>query len=138
MLLICVCVCVCVMLSEEFIRYSDVSNEVSPVESGYRWVLTYNLATIPSPEKPRRAPTKTGNRYLRDLLKSWAKSRGTLGNIFGWTCLFFMYQGKFTYKLVWMLSIHIWSIDTLEPEGGGINHIYVDLEGNRRRQSIFT
>lgn len=30
--------------------YSDVSHEVLPVTSGYRWVLTYNLAR--SPEKP--------------------------------------------------------------------------------------
>lgn len=32
--------------------YGDVTHEVLPVTSGYRWVLTYNLAIDPAQEHP--------------------------------------------------------------------------------------
>ncbi|KAI3329455.1 hypothetical protein HD806DRAFT_287663 [Xylariaceae sp. AK1471] len=53
--------------------YSDVSHEVLPVKSGYRWVLTYNLATTPSPERPLGDVMETGNKPLHEVMMSWAR-----------------------------------------------------------------
>ncbi|KAK4195620.1 hypothetical protein QBC40DRAFT_269163 [Triangularia verruculosa] len=53
--------------------YSDVIHEVLPVLSGYRWVLTYNLAIDPEQGRPsaegllQRKETQT----LRDSLNHW-------------------------------------------------------------------
>ncbi|KAF5712900.1 hypothetical protein FMUND_8178 [Fusarium mundagurra] len=51
--------------------YSDVHHEVLPVKSGYRWVLTYNLATGQS--SPRTFDTFSGTklRPLRECVKGW-------------------------------------------------------------------
>lgn len=39
--------------------YSDVQHEVTPVTSGYRWVLTYNLAIASAQSAPKSIPTAT-------------------------------------------------------------------------------
>ncbi|KAI0486047.1 hypothetical protein F4859DRAFT_353251 [Xylaria cf. heliscus] len=51
--------------------YSDASHEVLPVEFGYRWVLTYNLVTTVSLEKPLEGP-ELENKRLREVMESWA------------------------------------------------------------------
>ncbi|KAI1767563.1 hypothetical protein GGR53DRAFT_99628 [Hypoxylon sp. FL1150] len=50
--------------------YSDVSHEVLPVTSGYRWVLTYNLAIDPAAELPT-ADSIPENARLRKTLQLW-------------------------------------------------------------------
>ncbi|OAV95941.1 hypothetical protein PTTG_26514 [Puccinia triticina 1-1 BBBD Race 1] len=62
--------------------YSDVSHEVLPVQSGYRCVLTYNLATWPDQTRPaagalglQKEPLKNAlQRWLRDLSNNNAPS----------------------------------------------------------------
>ncbi|KAM7212024.1 hypothetical protein V8F06_012584 [Rhypophila decipiens] len=51
--------------------YSDVSHEVLPVTSGYRWVLTYNLAIPPSLERPTADLSRAITRDLRHTLRRW-------------------------------------------------------------------
>ncbi|KAI0446806.1 hypothetical protein F4803DRAFT_546953 [Xylaria telfairii] len=51
---------------------SDASHEVLPIEFGYRWVLTYNLVTTVSLERPLESP-ELGNELLRDVIESWAR-----------------------------------------------------------------
>ncbi|KAF5550948.1 hypothetical protein FNAPI_7623 [Fusarium napiforme] len=51
--------------------YSDVHHEVLPVKSGYRWVLTYNLATgQPSPHTSDTF-SETKLRPLRECVQGW-------------------------------------------------------------------
>ncbi|KAI0842867.1 hypothetical protein F5Y06DRAFT_75227 [Hypoxylon sp. FL0890] len=52
--------------------FSDVSHEVLPVKSGYRWVLTYNLAIDQSAEVPR-ADGFADHREIRRVLQSWSQ-----------------------------------------------------------------
>jgi hypothetical protein len=61
--------------------YSDVTHEVLPVTSGYRWVLTFNLAPDPS-EPQQSAPLTTGlqqleMQQLRESLRQWLDSGGS-------------------------------------------------------------
>lgn len=51
--------------------YSDVQHEVLPVTSGYRWVLTYNLALDPSAERPSARLVRAGVSHLRRALRQW-------------------------------------------------------------------
>jgi hypothetical protein len=51
--------------------YSDVFHEVRPVTSGYRWVLTYNLAIDPSVEPPSAGLLRGETRFLRHTIKKW-------------------------------------------------------------------
>ncbi|KAI0600815.1 hypothetical protein F4775DRAFT_505890 [Biscogniauxia sp. FL1348] len=55
--------------------YSDASHEVLPVTSGYRWVLTYNLAMTPAKNKsePLSAYLFQQEQDLRMILTSWAE-----------------------------------------------------------------
>ncbi|KAI0460213.1 hypothetical protein F5B21DRAFT_498814 [Xylaria acuta] len=56
--------------------YSDASHEVLPLEFGYRWVLTYNLITTVSLEKPLESPG-IGNGLLRDVVESWTRANSS-------------------------------------------------------------
>ncbi|KAI9148884.1 hypothetical protein HJFPF1_10927 [Paramyrothecium foliicola] len=51
--------------------YSDVSHEVLPITSGYRWVLTYNLAVDPATTCPTAGLQRTQTRGVRQTLKRW-------------------------------------------------------------------
>ncbi|KAL2211650.1 hypothetical protein CC79DRAFT_1363949 [Sarocladium strictum] len=53
--------------------YGDVTHEVLPVESGYRWVLTYNLAIDSVPELPSASlqANHSNIKRIEDLLQSW-------------------------------------------------------------------
>lgn len=51
--------------------YSDVHHEVLPVTSGYRWVLTYNLAISPDLERPSAALCQPQTTQLQQSLTSW-------------------------------------------------------------------
>ncbi|KAK4150553.1 hypothetical protein C8A00DRAFT_36858 [Chaetomidium leptoderma] len=55
--------------------YSDVHHEVLPVTSGYRWVLTYNLAISPDLERPSAALLRTEAQKLRHALRRWLEHR---------------------------------------------------------------
>ncbi|OAV92299.1 hypothetical protein PTTG_03932 [Puccinia triticina 1-1 BBBD Race 1] len=59
--------------------YSDVSHEVLPVQSGYRCVLTYNLAIRPSHDHPRPAGTVLDSKKepLRNGLERWLRDLAT-------------------------------------------------------------
>ncbi|KAH6637321.1 hypothetical protein F5144DRAFT_487807 [Chaetomium tenue] len=52
-------------------RYSDVHHEALPVTSGYRWVLTYNLAISPDIERPSAALCQPQTSQLQQSLASW-------------------------------------------------------------------
>ena len=55
--------------------YSDVSHEVRPVTSGYRLVLTYNLAIAHAPLQPPTASLLTsGARQLRHTLRRYLEN----------------------------------------------------------------
>lgn len=51
--------------------YSDVHHEVLPVTSGYRWVLTYNLAISPDLERPSAALRRPQTDQLQLSIASW-------------------------------------------------------------------
>ena len=51
--------------------YGDVSHEVLPVTSGYRWVLTYNLALDPAKERASAGLQRSETRLLRHMLRRW-------------------------------------------------------------------
>jgi hypothetical protein len=51
--------------------YSDVQHEVLPVTSGYRWVLTYNLAIDPSEERPSAGLLQDEISHLRRVIRRW-------------------------------------------------------------------
>lgn len=53
--------------------YSDVHHEVRPVTSGYRWVLTYNLAIPPEAERPSASFLRSRSevKNLRHTLRRW-------------------------------------------------------------------
>ncbi|KAH8897996.1 hypothetical protein GQ53DRAFT_712511 [Thozetella sp. PMI_491] len=51
--------------------YSDVSHEVLPVQSGYRWVLTYNLVVPPAIVRPTASLVDQETRQLRAALRKW-------------------------------------------------------------------
>ncbi|KAI1640477.1 hypothetical protein F4809DRAFT_441552 [Biscogniauxia mediterranea] len=55
--------------------YSDTSHEILPVTSGYRWVLTYNLAMTPAENKsePPSSYLLEHEQELRKILVSWAE-----------------------------------------------------------------
>ncbi|KAK0741268.1 hypothetical protein B0T18DRAFT_432408 [Schizothecium vesticola] len=56
--------------------YSDIHHEVLPVTSGYRWVLTYNLATPPNLERPSANTAGLGPvREIRRRLVQWLHPR---------------------------------------------------------------
>ncbi|KAF6809483.1 2og-fe oxygenase superfamily protein, partial [Colletotrichum sojae] len=58
--------------------YSDVSHEVLPVTSGYRVVLTYNLAVDPATPRPSASVGTADCQRLRHTLQRWL-SRGVAG-----------------------------------------------------------
>lgn len=52
--------------------YSDVSHEVLPVTSGYRWVLTYNLALDSAQPRPSASLlSQVNTQPLRQALNRW-------------------------------------------------------------------
>ncbi|KAF5599829.1 2OG-Fe(II) oxygenase superfamily [Fusarium pseudoanthophilum] len=51
--------------------YSDVQHEVLPVTSGYRWVLTYNLAIDQSLPPPSAGYNSSQVRSVRHCLRRW-------------------------------------------------------------------
>ncbi|KAF4467716.1 2OG-Fe(II) oxygenase superfamily [Fusarium albosuccineum] len=52
--------------------YSDVSHEVLPVTSGYRWVITYNLALDPARPRPSAGLLQEAETLpLRQILTRW-------------------------------------------------------------------
>ncbi|UNI17917.1 hypothetical protein JDV02_004224 [Purpureocillium takamizusanense] len=51
--------------------YSDVSHEVLPVTSGYRWVLTFNLTLDTSIERPLVGGHQSQMRAVRQILTGW-------------------------------------------------------------------
>ncbi|CAH0055571.1 unnamed protein product [Clonostachys solani] len=51
--------------------YSDVTHEVLPVTSGYRWVLTYNLAIDTTVVPPSAALLRSNIHSLRHTLRRW-------------------------------------------------------------------
>ena len=51
--------------------YSDVSHQVLPVTSGYRWVLSYNLAIDKSLPTPSAALGRSELRPLRHCIRRW-------------------------------------------------------------------
>ncbi|KAK7432252.1 hypothetical protein QQZ08_001197 [Neonectria magnoliae] len=51
--------------------YSDVSHEVLPVTSGYRWVVTYNLAIDHVETRPSVSLQRSETKDLRDTLERW-------------------------------------------------------------------
>ncbi|OAQ63101.2 2OG-Fe(II) oxygenase superfamily protein [Pochonia chlamydosporia 170] len=51
--------------------YSDVTHEVLPVTSGYRWVLTYNLAIDLKVARPSAELQRSTTQALRDTLRRW-------------------------------------------------------------------
>ncbi|SPJ92417.1 uncharacterized protein FTOL_13703 [Fusarium torulosum] len=51
--------------------YSDVTHEVRPVTSGYRWVLTYNLAIDQSLPAPSAGLQRSELRPLRHCIRRW-------------------------------------------------------------------
>ncbi|RSL53078.1 hypothetical protein CEP54_010572 [Fusarium duplospermum] len=52
--------------------YSDVFHEVLPVTSGYRWVLTYNLALDPAQPRPSASLlSQINTQPLRQALNRW-------------------------------------------------------------------
>jgi len=51
--------------------YSDVTHQVLPVQSGYRCVLLYNLATRPDRTRPTARALYLKGGPLRDTLKYW-------------------------------------------------------------------
>ncbi|RMJ07363.1 hypothetical protein CDV36_013034 [Fusarium kuroshium] len=52
--------------------YSDVSHEVLPITSGYRWVLTYNLALDPTQPRPSASLlSQINTQPLRQALNRW-------------------------------------------------------------------
>jgi hypothetical protein len=51
--------------------YSDVTHEVLPVHSGYRWVLTYNMAIDQHAQRPSAALKRSETRALRQALRRW-------------------------------------------------------------------
>ncbi|WAQ80842.1 hypothetical protein PtA15_1A180 [Puccinia triticina] len=53
--------------------YSDVTHEILPVKSGYRCVLTYNLATRPDLTPPTASALDLKKLPLRNTLESWIK-----------------------------------------------------------------
>ncbi|KAK4463495.1 hypothetical protein QBC42DRAFT_337508 [Cladorrhinum samala] len=59
--------------------YSDVSHEVLPVTSGYRWVLTYNLAIDHDHERPSAGVQLQAVQPLRQHLNRWLNTRQESG-----------------------------------------------------------
>ncbi|KAK4033729.1 hypothetical protein C8A01DRAFT_39815 [Parachaetomium inaequale] len=57
--------------------YSDVHHEVLPVTSGYRWVLTYNLAISPDLVRPTAALLQPDTGKLQQSLGRWLEHVGT-------------------------------------------------------------
>ncbi|KAH9909353.1 hypothetical protein F4778DRAFT_776504 [Xylariomycetidae sp. FL2044] len=56
--------------------YSDVSHEALPVQSGYRWVLTYNLiadCTQALPSANQTTP-EYEQKKLRDVMETWSRN----------------------------------------------------------------
>ncbi|OAV92072.1 hypothetical protein PTTG_04466 [Puccinia triticina 1-1 BBBD Race 1] len=53
--------------------FSDVTHEVLPVKSGYRCVLTYNLATRPDEARPSASTFDLEKVPLRQTLRRWSK-----------------------------------------------------------------
>ncbi|KAI9624022.1 hypothetical protein H4Q26_017033 [Puccinia striiformis f. sp. tritici PST-130] len=53
--------------------YSDVTHEVLPVKSGYRCVLTFNLAIQPGLAQPAASVLGSHKELLRKTLKTWLK-----------------------------------------------------------------
>lgn len=51
--------------------YSDVHHEVLPVTSGYRWVVTYNLAIDPQEARPSATLLTPETQVLREVMSRW-------------------------------------------------------------------
>ncbi|RAH45362.1 uncharacterized protein BO95DRAFT_453568 [Aspergillus brunneoviolaceus CBS 621.78] len=57
----------------------DVVHEVLPVTSGYRWVLTYNLALYASQPRPAGGLQPPDTSHLYKTLKLWVEQDASLG-----------------------------------------------------------
>lgn len=81
-------------LSSLLAWYSDVQHEVLPVTSGYRWVLTYNLALPPECTRPSAALVSSDMKSLRHALRKWLlaleKSQSELD------CLYYVLDHQYT------------------------------------------
>jgi hypothetical protein len=53
--------------------YTDVKHEVKPIESGYRFALSYNLIHVAPPNipRPRLPDTSSSEALLAQVLKKW-------------------------------------------------------------------
>jgi len=61
--------------------YSDVTHEVLPVQSGYRCVLTYNLATTPGQTRPAASALDMELEPLRGTMKYWLRDLAKTNSI---------------------------------------------------------
>ncbi|KAJ5113997.1 hypothetical protein N7456_002531 [Penicillium angulare] len=57
--------------------YSDVFHHIRPVESGYRWVLTYNLIFDPSHPRVFEVIPDSAIQKLRGVVKKWVSKNKT-------------------------------------------------------------
>ncbi|KAJ4123344.1 hypothetical protein NW768_009878 [Fusarium equiseti] len=80
--------------------YSDVSHEVLPVTSGYRWVLTYNLAIDKSLPAPSAALRRSELRPLRHCIRRWlAQDRNSRQSPYAYHVLEYEYtEANVSYK----------------------------------------
>jgi hypothetical protein len=80
--------------------YSDVTHEVLPVISGYRWVLTYNLAIDQSLPAPSAALKRSESRPLRHCIRRWlAQSRDSRQSPYAYHVLEYEYtEANISYK----------------------------------------
>ncbi|KAI7939184.1 hypothetical protein MJO28_014763 [Puccinia striiformis f. sp. tritici] len=74
--------------------YSDVTHEVLPVTSGYRCVLTYNLAIQPGFTQPAASALGSHKELLRKTLKVWLKEEHYRRG--GWSTRFYALKHEYT------------------------------------------
>ncbi|KAI0148149.1 hypothetical protein F4776DRAFT_660322 [Hypoxylon sp. NC0597] len=73
--------------------FSDVSHDVLPVKTGYRWALTYNLAIEQSAQVPR-ADGFVDHQEIRRVLQSW--SQEVNNGLRRASPLYFIFDHKYT------------------------------------------
>lgn len=72
--------------------YSDVTYEVLPVTSGYRWVLTYNLIHPPDTERPSANKLSHARMSLDRVLRRWSEGDESVKHDY----MFYMLGDNFT------------------------------------------
>lgn len=74
--------------------YSDVSHEVLPVTSGYRWVVTYNLAVDTTQPRPSAGLVKKSDTESPgEVLKRWLADGQALANL---KCMYHVLDHEYT------------------------------------------